>query len=48
MERWGRYGEKAELGKSFKETTQTEPHFPGLPTSETNAAGGHAGGAKTP
>ena len=27
---------------------QSGQHFPGIPTTDTNAAGGHAGGAKTP
>ncbi|KAL4420977.1 hypothetical protein ABPG77_001296 [Micractinium sp. CCAP 211/92] len=50
VEKFGRHGEKVAYGDTsrFKEGVQKEGHFPGVPTTDTNAAGGHAGGAKTP
>lgn len=50
VERFGRHGEKVAYGDAsrFKGGGQKEGHFPGLPTTDTNAAGGHASGAKTP
>lgn len=47
MERFGRHGEKVNYGDGqFKATVQKGDHFPGIPTTETNAPGGHTGGAK--
>lgn len=50
VKKFGRHGEKVAYGDTsrFKEGVQKEGHFPGIPTADTNAAGGHAGGAKTP
>ena len=46
VQKFGRHGEKVEYGdKNFKAGVHGE-HFPGLPTTDTNTGGGHAGGAK--
>jgi hypothetical protein len=47
VDRFGAHGEKVQYGdeKSFKAGVHGE-HFPGLPTTDTNAPGGHAGGTK--
>ncbi len=45
VEKWGRHGEKAAYGKSFQESVNKGDHFPGIPPAETNAPGGHSGGA---
>ena len=44
VERVGRHGEKAEYGASF--SPAKGDRFPGIPGTDTNAAGGHPGGAK--
>ena len=46
VQKFDAHGEKAEYGASFKESVQEGPHFPGIPTTDTNTGGGHAGGAK--
>jgi hypothetical protein len=47
-ERFGRHGEKAQLGRDFGKTVQkAKDHFPGIPSTETNASGSHTGGAKS-
>ncbi|EFN57666.1 hypothetical protein CHLNCDRAFT_142820 [Chlorella variabilis] len=50
VDKFGRHGEKVDYGDpaTFKASVQGGEHFPGLPDADTNAAGGHAGGAKTP
>ena len=47
VERFGRRGEKVEeYGERVRESVQKGDHFPGIPTTETNAPGGHSGGAR--
>jgi hypothetical protein len=45
VEKWGKRGEKASYGDSFQESVNKGDRFPGIPAAETNAAGGHPGGA---
>ena len=49
VERYGRHGEKVQgqHGVDFEETTdKAKGRFPGVPTTDTSAPGGHAGGAR--
>jgi hypothetical protein len=49
VEKYGRHGEKVQgqYGVDFEKTTEkVKGRFPGAPTTETNAPGGHAGGAQ--
>lgn len=44
--RFGRHGEKGAYGRDFT-AVEREPHrFPGIPTTDTSAAGGHDRGTR--